>query len=183
MIKAAFLDRDGVINEEVNYLHKISDFRYTNNCIAALKIIQNLGYKIIIVTNQAGIAKGIFKKKDYDLLTSWLLDDLLFKGIEILDCLHCPHHPEGIISAYSHDCKCRKPDPGMILHAVEKYQVDIESSFLVGDKESDIQAAKNSKLGSYYLVESGHRIPKSIGSSNIIKRDLYHVATDLLMRM
>lgn len=175
----AFLDRDGVINEEINYLHKISDFKYIQNSILALKIIQNLGFKIIIITNQAGIAKGLFSEEDYETLTNWLLRDLSRKGIEILDILHCPHHPEGIIPSYSYDCPNRKPGPGMILQAKEKFNINMQASFLVGDKESDLEAARRANLANYYLVESGHAIPKIKLEGNILKRNLYDVAKSL----
>lgn len=178
-MKVAFLDRDGVINEEVRYLHKAKDFIYTHNCISALKIIQNLDYKIIIVTNQAGIAKGFFSESDYQNLTSWFLNDLSNQGVKVMDIFYCPHHPDGKIPAYSFACENRKPSPGMILKAKKKYNIDLKNSFLVGDKHTDIEAAMRAGVGKYYLVESGHTISKIHYKKNIIKQDLYQVAISL----
>ena len=106
-MKVAFLDRDGVINEEVNYLHKKDNFKFTPNAISGLRRIISHGYKIIIVTNQAGIAKGFFSIEDYYELTNWYMGKLSSLGIDILDIHFCPHHPEGVIPEFSVDCECR----------------------------------------------------------------------------
>lgn len=157
-MKVAFLDRDGVINEEVNYLHKKEDFKFTPHCISGLKRIISYGYKIIIVTNQAGIAKGLFTIDAYHELTEWYKEELLSMGVEILDVYFCPHHPEGVVPEYRIDCTCRKPKPGMLLNANAKYQIDLENSFIVGDKTSDIEAGLNFGLSRAYLVETGHKL-------------------------
>jgi len=176
-MKIAFLDRDGVINNEVNYLHKISDFKYTYKCIDALKNIIAKGYKIIIVTNQAGIAKGIFKMQDYKRLTEFYLNDLAKKNITILDILFCPHHPEGIVDEFSYSCDCRKPEPGMFLKAMSKYDISLEDSFMVGDKISDIEAAEKSGINNLFLVNSGHKISSP---TNIPKyENLYEISNIL----
>lgn len=172
-MKVAFLDRDGVINKEVNYLHKIEDFEFTPNCISGLRRIITHGYKIIIVTNQAGIAKGLYTIDEYIELTNWYTEKLLSFGIEILDVYFCPHHPEGITPEYSFDCRCRKPKPGMLELAAQKYSIDLEQSFIVGDKISDLEAGKAFGLSKAYLVETGHRIPAS-GYEN------YQIYPDLL---
>lgn len=157
-MKIAFLDRDGVINNEVNYLHKISDFRYTYKCVDALKNIKAKGYEIVIVTNQAGIAKGVFKLEDYKKLTEFYMNDLAKKNITILDILFCPHHPDGIVDEFSCLCDCRKPKPGMFLKAINKYDINLEDSFMVGDKISDIEAAERAGIKNLFLVNSGHKI-------------------------
>ena len=157
-MKIAFLDRDGVINKEVNYLHKIEDYEYTYNCKTALKKILNAGFEIIIITNQAGIAKGIFTVKDYEKLTNYYRNDLLKDGIKILDILFCPHHPSGSIKKYTKDCNFRKPNPGMIKNILKKYFIDLNKSILIGDKISDIEAGMNAGIKNLYLVESGHKI-------------------------
>ena len=88
MLKVAFLDRDGVINKEVGYLHNIKDFQYTKNCISALKNLRRLGFELIVVTNQAGIAHGLYTDKDYQTLTEWLIDDLREEGVNLLDIFY-----------------------------------------------------------------------------------------------
>ena len=161
-MKVVFLDRDGVINSEVHYLHKIADFEYTYKCVDALTRIRSAGYQVIIITNQAGIAKGIFGKSDYDELTKFYTDDLSNHGIDILDIFYCPHHIDGTVLEYKLDCVCRKPKPGMLTKAIAKYSVDVTKSFFVGDKLSDIEAARAANIGSPVLVESGHKLDPSV---------------------
>jgi D-glycero-D-manno-heptose 1,7-bisphosphate phosphatase len=178
-IKVAFLDRDGVINKEVNYLYKIDDFEYTEGCIEGLKKIKALGYEIIIVTNQAGIARGYYTEADYQKLTDWYLADLKQHGIDILDVFYCPHHPNGKVERYTKSCGCRKPNSGMFFAAMQKYNIDLDKSFMVGDKLSDIEAAINAtfKIENMFLVTTGHPIDiKKINKCQISK-NIYSVAT------
>jgi D-glycero-D-manno-heptose 1,7-bisphosphate phosphatase len=156
-MKVAFLDRDGVINEEVKYLHSIGDFEYTYKCIAGLKVLISLGYKIIIVTNQAGIARGYYTEDDYLALTKWYLSDLEKNGVDILDVFHCPHHIEGVVRELAINCKCRKPNPGMLLEAIEKYNIDIKNSIMIGDKQLDLDAAFNAGIDFCYLISKESR--------------------------
>ena len=155
-MKVVFLDRDGVINKEINYLHKIADFELTYKCLRALINIQNRGFQIIVVTNQAGIAKGLFSESAYTALTKFYITSFASEGIRILDVFHCPHHPNGTVPRYSIKCRCRKPLAGMFLKACEKYNIDLQSSIVVGDKLSDILAGKAAGVGNSVLVESGH---------------------------
>lgn len=178
-MKVIFLDRDGVINHEVNYLHKIDDFKYTNNCIKALKKIRCLGFEIIVITNQAGIAKGIFSEDSYHKLTNHYLEDLSLNGVDVLDVYFCPHHKDATINQYKFDCKNRKPNPGMILHAIEKYSIDKENSYLVGDKISDIQAGLSAGIESV-LVKSGHVFDGNISDDIKIYKDLNDFSNSLL---
>lgn len=155
-MKVAFLDRDGVINKEINYLYKIADFEYTYRCIDGLRILTGLGFKLVIVTNQAGIAKGIFTQEQYRLLATWMLSDLKNHGVDILECSYCPHHPNGKIEEYSVECKYRKPGTGMLDAIKISYNVDMDNSILIGDKITDIQAANDAGVGRAFLVKSGH---------------------------
>lgn len=175
-IKVAFLDRDGVINEEVHYLHQIKDFKYTENCIEALKKLNTLGYKIVIVTNQAGIARGYYSEEQYRDLTAWYRTDLKEHGVEILDVLHCPHHPDGTISEFAVECECRKPKPGMLLTANQKYNINLEQSIMVGDKVSDAEAAISAGIKQVYLVK-GEYVP--VETDYKIFGNLYDVAGQL----
>lgn len=179
MTKVAFLDRDGVINKEINYLNKIRDFEYTVNCIEGLLLLISKGYEIVIITNQAGIAKGIFSLQDYNRLTDWMLSNLLTYGIRILECVYCPHHPDGIVEEYSKDCKCRKPKSGMIDYAICKYKVDLESSILIGDKISDIQAGQNAGLNNLFLVSSGHYLDSELYVKNKVYSSILEIAQHL----
>jgi D-glycero-D-manno-heptose 1,7-bisphosphate phosphatase len=150
-IKTIFLDRDGVINKEVNYLHRIEDFAFIDGIFEACNHFLKLGYKIIIVTNQSGIARGYFKENDYHNLSNWMLKQFQKKSIDILDIFYCPHGPES-------NCNCRKPNPGMFFKAQDKHGIDMKNSWLIGDKEDDIIAGISSGILNTILVRSGHKI-------------------------
>ena len=149
-IKTIFLDRDGVINKEVNYLHKITDFKFIKGIFEACQNFQQNNYQIIIVTNQSGIARGFYSEDDYLKVTDWMLRQFIKKDIYILDVFHCPHSP-------NHNCKCRKPNPGMIIDAFEKHNIDLKQSWMIGDKEADIMAANAAGISKTILVRSGHK--------------------------
>ena len=116
-IKTIFLDRDGVINEEIEYLYKIEDFKFINGVFDVCKFFEKLGYRIIIITNQSGISRGLYTEKDYQVLTNWMIREFELNGIKIFDTFHCPHHP-------SSNCSCRKPKPGMFLKAITTHDID-----------------------------------------------------------
>jgi D-glycero-D-manno-heptose 1,7-bisphosphate phosphatase len=177
-IKVAFLDRDGVINKEVNYLHRREDFDYTENCVEALKKLRLLNYQIIIVTNQAGIARGYYTEEDYQELTAWFLADLANRGVEVLDVFHCPHHPEGSVKGLAVECDCRKPKPGMLHKAMQKYNIDIEQSIMVGDKVSDADAGTRAGLKNCFLVRTGH-----ITRGNCVKYEFYTSLHELILEL
>ena len=153
-IKTIFLDRDGVINKEVNYLHKIDDFEFIDGIFKTCLYFQNLGYRIIIITNQSGISRGYYSESDYHLVTQWMLSQFAKNNINILDIFHCPHGPNS-------SCECRKPMPGMFLNAKTKHNIDMEKSWMIGDKEVDVTAANASGIHNTILVRSGHRIDES----------------------
>ena len=151
-MKIAFLDRDGVINHNYGYVHKYEDFDFTYKCIESLKIIQKLGFSIVIVTNQAGIAKGYFSEKEYHELTYRFLNELKKHEIQILSVEYCPHHIDSVIPKYRRDCICRKPKPGMLNHIIKKYNNNVSESFLVGDNFSDMEAAIAAGIKNRFLV-------------------------------
>jgi D,D-heptose 1,7-bisphosphate phosphatase len=180
MNKAVFLDRDGVINKEVNYLHKKEDFQFTENCIEALKILQSHGYLLFIITNQAGIGRGYYSEQDFEQLTQWMLGVLNKNGVKINDVKFCPHHPEHGLGKYKTQCSCRKPEIGMLTPLIEQYNIDVNNSILVGDKISDITAGKNANISSLILVESGHDLPKAIPDAvTEVHKNLYQFAISL----
>jgi len=150
-IKTIFLDRDGVINKEINYLYKINDFHFIHGVFDACIYFEKLGYKIIIITNQAGISKGLYTENDYQKLSRWMLSQFSNKGVKILDIFHCPHNSESI-------CECRKPKPGLLLQAKAKYDICMKDSWMVGDKETDIEAAHSAGISNSVIVKTGHKI-------------------------
>ena len=153
-IKTIFLDRDGVINKDINYLHKIDDFEFIDGIFDACLYFQSLGYKIIIITNQSGISRGYYSHSDYQKVTQWMLDQFKYKNINILDIFHCPHGPDST-------CNCRKPKPGMFLNAKTKYNINMKNSWMIGDKEADVIAANAAGIDNTILVRSVHRIDES----------------------
>ena len=148
-MKAAFLDRDGVINVDHGYVNKIEDFEFKEGIFELLEILQDMGFTLFVVTNQSGIARGYYSVADFMKLTEYMLDELKKRGIEIKEVAYCPHHPD-----ITHKCECRKPAPGMILEIAKKFGVDLDNSILIGDKQSDIDAAKNAGVGRSYLVQN-----------------------------
>lgn len=134
MTKAIFLDRDGVINLDKAYVSKIEDFEFCEGVFEALTHFQNLGYLLIIVTNQSGIGRGYYTEEDFQKLTAWMRKELLHVRIKIDAVYHCPHAPEA-------NCACRKPQSGMFLKAIEDFDIDVKQSWMIGDKPSDIEAA------------------------------------------
>jgi len=151
--KAVFLDRDGVINVEKEYLHKWQDFEFLPTVLETCRKINEAGYLIVIITNQSGISRGYYTKDDFDVLTERMLQEFEEQGIKIADVYCCPHHPD-----FDGDCDCRKPEPGMILQAAKDFDIDLSKSFLAGDKESDIEAGINAGVSKNFLMQTGHEI-------------------------
>jgi len=158
--KAIFLDRDGVINKDVHYLYKIEDFEFTENCIKDLRIFQEKGYLLFIVTNQSGIGRGYYTQDCYDKLTEWMLFTLKKNNINITKVMHCPHHfTDGLLGEYNIDCNCKKPKNGMLIPLIKNYNINTGQSIMIGDKISDIQAGYAAGISNLVLVESGQDLP------------------------
>ena len=142
MERVIFLDRDGTLNEEVHYLHKKEDLRLIEGAADALCRFRKSGYRLVVVTNQAGVARGYYQEQDVKLLHEYMNEILRPLGAEI-DCFfYCPHHPEHGIGAYKKNCSCRKPDIGMFEQAEQYFQVDKAHSWMIGDKLIDVEAGK-----------------------------------------
>ena len=148
-----FLDRDGVINVDVGYLSDPVKLEFIPGAIEAMKEAQQRGYDIIVVTNQSGVARGYYTEEDVQALHAEMSRRLEAEGVTILAYYYCPHHPEGTVEAYKQDCDCRKPNPGMLTKAIEEWNVDVDGSFLVGDKPSDAQAAEAIGMRAYPFEE------------------------------
>ena len=149
--KCVFLDRDGVLIKDVGYLKNPKDIIILPGSLEALKALKTAGYLLIIVTNQAGVAKGFFSMDDLASVHDRLLQIYEDNEIRIDDLYFCPHHDKGTVEPYNIKCSCRKPSAGMVLKGVEKFDVDTGRSFMIGDKDSDIMLAKNSGLKSFYI--------------------------------
>ena len=154
MKKAIFLDRDGTINVEKDYIYKSEDLVFEEGTIEALKTFKNLGYILIVISNQSGIARGYFTEEDLNIFNNNMNEILKKNGVEITEFYCCPHHPDGI-GEYKKVCECRKPNNKMIEDAIKKYNIDREKSYMIGDKTSDIGAGLKSNLKTV-LVKTGY---------------------------
>jgi len=162
--KAVFLDRDGTINVEKNYLYKIEDFEYITGVPDALKILSDLGYLLVIITNQSGIARGYYTEEDYLRLNDWMIKDLKKRGIKIAGSYYCPHHPEAAVSKYRKLCDCRKPGIAMFEKAIREFDIDPEKSYAIGDKERDLEICKTTAIRGFLIgVENaGNNLGRNI---------------------
>ncbi len=172
---AVFLDRDGVLTEEKGYvvsIENLSIFSYAAECV---KTIHQKGYYAIVITNQSGVARGLFSEKNL-----WEMNDYLMQQIGLDAVYYCPHHPEGTVMKYRKKCHCRKPQTGMLRAAQAKFDIDMQKSYMVGDRASDIMAGKNAGIKTI-LLESGYgtaRLEKEIKPDYILQ-DLRDVITIL----
>lgn len=160
-IKIIFLDRDGVINKDVQYLYKIEDFIFIDGIFEACNNFEKLGYKIVIVTNQSGIQRNFYTENDYENLTQWMLNQFNKNHINILDIFHCPH-------GQNSNCSCRKPKPGMFIKAQGKYNIDMVNSWMIGDKERDISAALSAGIRNTILLNNSKKLQLSSNAQFII---------------
>ena len=143
MEKVIFLDRDGTLNEEVNYLYRREELILFDGVPEALKLFKEHGYRLVVVTNQAGVARGYYGEEDVVKLHRYMNDLLRPRGAEIDAFYYCPHHPEHGIGGYGISCHCRKPETGLFEMAERRFAVDKARSWMIGDKMSDILAGKN----------------------------------------
>ena len=140
MTKALFLDRDGIINVDHGYVYKIEDFEFVEGIFDLVKYFSAAGYLLFVVTNQSGIGRGYYSEEDFKVLTRWMLARFEKEGIHIEKVFHCPHSPEA-------KCHCRKPQTGMIDEAMEIYAIDLSASWMIGDKQSDMDLAHYAGIG------------------------------------
>lgn len=152
--KAVFLDRDGVINVDTDYVHTIEAFQFIPGVFQAVRHYKKRGYLVFVITNQSGIGRGKYTEKQYQILTRWMIGRFKEEGAAITDVYHCPHKPD-------EGCACRKPKPGMLHQARDEHGADLSESWLIGDKESDLGAAINAGLPHYGLVRSGHKVDET----------------------
>lgn len=159
MKKAIFLDRDGVINENVKDMNRVEQFVMLPNVSKAIKKINDAGYLAIIITNQPIIAKGFLSFETLENIHEKMKDELRKDGAHIDDIFVCPHHPKkgfpGEIVELKIDCACRKPKPGLFLQAIKKYNIDVSKSWMIGDSKSDVVAAKNAGINSIFIPDKG----------------------------
>lgn len=176
--KVIFLDRDGTLNVEDGYITRVDQLHLYIETITALKILKNLGYTLVIVSNQAGVAKGLLTEATLVEINNALLAMLIKQDITIDKLYYCPHHPEGIIPEYKMDCECRKPKIGMIKRAEKELNIKAKGAYMIGDKLTDIELAYNfGGRGILLLTGYGKDEIKKIDSA---KHTPLYVAKDIL---
>ncbi|HAS6238756.1 TPA: D-glycero-beta-D-manno-heptose 1,7-bisphosphate 7-phosphatase [Vibrio vulnificus] len=152
---AVFLDRDGVINVDHGYVHDEHDFEYIEGVFEATKTLKDMGYLLVLVTNQSGIARGKFSEDRFLSLTQWMDWNFADNGVEFDGIYYCPHHAEHGVGDYKQDCDCRKPKPGMFISARDFLKIDMARSVMVGDKAEDMMAAEAAGVATKILVRTG----------------------------
>lgn len=145
--KALFLDRDGVINIDFNYVYKIEDIVFIDNIFDLVRLANKLGFLVIIVTNQAGISREIFSEHDFIKTMDWILNQFKKRNALINSYYYCPYHPKFPKKDYEHFKDDRKPNPGMLIKAKEKYKINMQESIIIGDKITDMEAGERAKVG------------------------------------
>jgi D-glycero-D-manno-heptose 1,7-bisphosphate phosphatase len=179
--KAAFIDRDGVINEERAYVGSPQDFVLLPGALPGLQRLQAAGYRLIVITNQSGIARGFYSEADYLQLEAHMQELLAQGGVTLDFVQYCPHLPDAPLERYRMDCECRKPRPGMLRRAAEMLDLDLQLSFLVGDRLADVQAGRAAGVGRCYLVRSGQALSApDIAAADGVFADLDDCAQQVL---
>jgi D-glycero-D-manno-heptose 1,7-bisphosphate phosphatase len=152
--RALFLDRDGVLNEEVGYLYRPEEVRWVEGAFSLCRTAMELGYKLIIVTNQSGIARGMYGEAEFQALMEWMREQFARERVRVDGVYFCPYHPEHGVGAYRREHEDRKPGPGMLLRAAREHGLDLARSVMVGDRCSDVGAANSAGLRQAFLLRT-----------------------------
>lgn len=167
MNKALFLDRDGIINVDHGYVYQKENFEFVEGIFDVCLDAQKKGYMLIVITNQSGIGRGKYSVEQFKQLSNWMTEQFKAKNIVIADVYFCPHHPTNATSEYLKVCTCRKPQPGLILKAAEKYQIALSESVFIGDKVSDMKAAIAAGIKNRILLASQYDDESNIEAQRI----------------
>lgn len=169
MNKAVFLDRDGTINIDKGYLYKISDFEFLPGAVEGLRMLQDAGYLLIIITNQSGIGRGYYTEEDFMRLNDYMKEELKKSGVNISGVYYCPHLPDAEVERYRKICNCRKPATGLFERAVKDFDIDLSLSYAIGDKERDCSICLKSDCRGFLIgrdVASLYDAAKKITGEN-----------------
>ena len=173
--KALFLDRDGVINEDFGYVGSWSDFVFKRGIFTLCQRAIQRGYLIIVVTNQAGIGRGYYTEDEFLTLTELMKERFFQNGVVISDVFFCPSHPVYGLGKYKENNFDRKPNPGMLLKAMEKYNINPEVSVMIGDKPSDTEAGERAGIGHNILVSEVKEYRQKVSENVSVVDDISKV--------
>lgn len=157
--RALFLDRDGVINEEIGYLSRSEDVRFVAGLVSLCRAAQRLGYRLVVVTNQSGIARGLYSEAEFQALMMWMRAQLAREGVHLDAVYHCPYHPDHGVGEYRREHEDRKPSPGMLRRAALDLDLDLGRSLMIGDRCSDVAAANAAGLRQAFLLRGTEAAP------------------------
>lgn len=177
--RALFLDRDGVINVDIGYLHRPDQCTFITGIFDVVRRARALDYEIIVVTNQAGIARGYYSEQVFEAFTQWMHAQFAERGAALTQVYHCPHHPDVGSPALRTRCACRKPAPGMLLRAADDWHIDLAASILVGDSPSDIGAAIAAGVTRRVLFGSRADTPYQADLDCVRASDMHDIAAML----
>lgn len=178
MKPVVFIDRDGTINVEKNYVYRVSDFELIPESLEALQKLTQIGALIYVITNQAGIAKGHYSEEDFHVLNQYFLDLMESSSVKIEDILYCPHHPEGKVPQYTMACECRKPGTALIEKVFENHSS--EKAAIFGDRNTDILAGKKVGIASYLVLTGYGSQEKNSTKADFIEENLYSAVNHFL---
>jgi len=183
--KAVFLDRDGVITEDPpHYAHRLDQLKIISGSARAIQLLNAHRFFVVVISNQSGVARGYYHETDVKIFNNGIEALLAKNGAHIDAIYYCPHHPDAAVMQYKLNCECRKPKPGMILRAAEKFSLNLEQSFVVGDKWSDIEAGHAAGCKTV-MVLTGHgkdETSKKQGSADYIAKDLCEAVEKYILR-
>lgn len=177
MNKAVFLDKDGTVIEEANYLSHYKDLKLLPHSAEAIRMLNEAGYKVIVISNQAGVARGYCGEDMLQAIDKTLQKELLNRGAFVNAIYYCPHHPEHGCYPYRQVCTCRKPHTGLVEQAAKEYNIDLKSSYFVGDHANDVKTGHNAGTKAVFVM-TGHGKEELEEVNQNHKPD--HVAQDLL---
>lgn len=160
--RALFLDRDGVVNIDTGHPHRREDITFIEGIFDVCRLAKMKNYLLIVITNQAGIGRGMYGEEDFHALMQWMGERFAREGCAWDAYYFCPHHPEHGIGAYKTVCDCRKPKPGMLTRAAEEWAIDLGGSLLVGDRETDRDAAASAGIGHFFMAEGEKPLSRTL---------------------
>jgi D-glycero-D-manno-heptose 1,7-bisphosphate phosphatase len=180
--RAAFLDRDGVINIDRGYVVRREDFQFVAGALEGARRLHDLGFLLVVASNQSGIGRGLYTEDEFHALTTWMRDEFLAAGAPLSGVYFCPHHPTEALGKYRRSCGCRKPAPGMLLAAARDLGIDLQSSAMFGDKDSDLEAARAAGVSLRVLLGTDSRevpaMPPAHGLATAAFRGLLEATAD-----